>query len=190
MSALLALIAAAFGVTGTLLAPVLAQRSQAKALAEDFERQQQAAEIQWQRERVRTEFEKRRTSYAATIAAMRRYRVQLMLYLWAVHRGDVDDALRVELEAARHGHHAAFAEVQMIASDSVLDHLDQMARALADGYGRTKDLEEGRARPGGAFEDIEEHLHGIIEERWQVMRNAMRADLGVSTASASRDETG
>lgn len=178
-SALLALIAAVFGVTGTLLAPVLSQRSQAKALEADFERQQQAAQAQWQREQVQSEFEKRRVCYAATNAALSRYRVQLMIYLWCVRRGEVDDAAKQELEAARHAHHAAFSEAQMVASDTVLDHLDELAKALGGAYGRTKDLEEGHPGPGGSFEEIGEHLVWFWE-RCGMLRHAMRADLGVS----------
>ncbi|WP_105970436.1 hypothetical protein [Streptomyces geranii] len=176
-SALIALIAAVFGVTGTLLAPVLSQRSQAKALAADFDRQQRAAQGAWQRERFQMEFEKRRACYIAANAAMSRYRVQLMIYLWRVRREEVDDAAKQELEAARHAHHAAFAEAQMVASDAVLDHLDQLAIALGIAYGRTKDLEEGHPGPEGSFEEIEAYL-GWFWRRWQEMRRAMRDDLG------------
>ncbi|MEU6069204.1 hypothetical protein ABZ864_33325 [Streptomyces sp. NPDC047082] len=174
---LLALIAAVFGVTGTLLAPVLSQRSQSKALAADFERQQQAARAQWQREQERAELEHRRTCYVAANAAFRRYRVQLMNHLWNVHRGAVDDRVSQDLEDARQAHHLAFAEAQMIASVSVLDHLDEVAIALSEGYRKTKDLEEGHPGPDGSFEEIEAYLRWLWE-RWKDMRNAMRADLG------------
>ncbi|WP_141206240.1 hypothetical protein [Streptomyces griseorubiginosus] len=176
---LLALIAGAFGVAGTLLAPVLSQRSQAKALAADFERQQRAAQGQWQREQFQTEFEKRRACYVATNAAFRKYRVQLMNFLWDVHRGNVDDAATQALEEARHAHHAAFAEAQMIASDTVLDHLDQLATALGNAYRRTKDLEEGHPGPDGSFEEVEAHLRHFWVD-WKEMRSAMRDDLGAS----------
>ncbi|MFJ4785557.1 hypothetical protein [Streptomyces sp. NPDC088794] len=176
-SALLALMAAVFGVTGTLLAPVLSQHSQAKALAADFERQQRAAQRHWQREQFQAEFEKRRAGYIAANAAMSRYRVQLMIYLWRVRREEVDDAAKQELEAARHAHHAAFSEAQMIASDTVLEHLDQQAIALGTAYGRTKDLEEGHPGPEGSFEEIEAYL-GQFWQRSRDMRRAMRDDLG------------
>ncbi|MGY6025185.1 hypothetical protein [Streptomyces spinosirectus] len=188
-SAVLALIAAVFGVTGTLLAPVLSQRSQAKALAADFERQQRAAQGQWQREQYQTEFEKRRACYVATNAAFRRYRVQLMNYLWDVHRGEVDDTAKQELEEARHAHHAANAESQMIASDSVLGHLDRLSSALGDVYRRTKDLEEGHPGARGSFEEIEADLREFWR-RWEEMRSAMRVDLGASGSQRGSAQNG
>ncbi|MFI1365627.1 hypothetical protein [Streptomyces griseochromogenes] len=54
-SAMMTPFAAMFGVVGTLSAPVLSQRSQAKALAADFDRQQRAARAQWQGERERAD---------------------------------------------------------------------------------------------------------------------------------------
>ncbi|MCL6667699.1 hypothetical protein [Streptomyces panaciradicis] len=182
-------MAAVFGVTGTLLAPVLSQRSQAKALAADFERQHRAAQSQWQREHFQREFEKRRACYIATNSAMRRYRVQLMIYLWRVRRDEVDDTARQELEEARHACHAAFAEAQMMASDPVLDQLDRLSTALGTAYGMTKDLEEGHPRPDGSFEEIGDYL-GQFWRSWREMRSAMRDDLGTSGSSGGSPPTG
>ncbi|MEU4038571.1 hypothetical protein [Streptomyces collinus] len=177
-SAVLALVAAVFGVTGTLLAPVLSQRSQSRALEAEFERQQQATQAEWERERQNAGMEQRRSCYIATNAAFRRYRVQLMNYLWHVHRGQADEAASGELEAARCAHHDAFAEAQMVASDAVLVHLDELARALGASYRMTKSLEEGHPEPDGSFEEIEASLR-CFWERWMEARNAMRVDLGV-----------
>ncbi|MFI0510621.1 hypothetical protein ACH3Y9_11620 [Streptomyces sp. WSLK1-5] len=178
------LATAAIAVTGTLLAPVLAQRSGAKAQKAEFERQQQAAHAQWEREQQREELSTRRTCYIETNAANRRYRIQLMNYLWHVRNGDVTDPLRAELEAARENHHSAFAEVQMVASPAVLDQLDEVAKALSEGYRRTKCLEEGNPDEGDTFDVIQAYLEWIWE-RWKEMRSVMRADLGVPNASAA-----
>ncbi|MFE6367506.1 hypothetical protein ACFVOS_07235 [Streptomyces sp. NPDC057833] len=180
-SAVLALVAAGFGVMGTLLAPVLSQRSQAKALEADFARQERATRAQWQREQEKADLQQRRACYVAANAAFPRYRVELMNYLWNVHRAQADEAASRELEAARHAHHAAFAEAQMVASAAVLDHLDEVALAVGEGYRRTKALEEGHPDPDDSFEKIEEYLRWLWE-RWKEMRSEMRADLGIDDA--------
>ncbi|MFB8271021.1 hypothetical protein ACFC96_31035 [Streptomyces sp. NPDC055955] len=182
-SAAIALVAAVVGVAGTLLAPVLAHRSGARAQKAEFERQQQAAHAQWAREQQQSELAVRRTCYIETNAAYRRYRTQQMNYLWHVHRGEVTEAGKDELEAARMAHHAAFAEAQMVASPAVLAQLDDVAKALSEGYRRTKCLEEGNPDPGDTFEVIEAYLHWIWE-RWEEMRAVMRADLGLTNSPA------
>ncbi|MCX4670332.1 hypothetical protein OG453_27185 [Streptomyces sp. NBC_01381] len=180
-SAVIALVVAVCGVMGTLLAPVLSQGSQARALEADFERHQQADRTQWRREQEREGLEQRRTCYVDTNAAFRRYRVQLMNFLYFVHRGQVTEEASQELEAARQAHHTAFAEAQMIASASVLSYLDELAIALGQSYRRTKNLEEGHPESDGSFEEIEVYLNWLWE-RWDAMRGAMRADLGISDA--------
>ncbi|WP_405873063.1 hypothetical protein [Streptomyces sp. NBC_00005] len=177
-STAIALVAAVVGVTGTLLAPILAQRSGARAQQAEFKRQQQAAHAQWQREQQHAELVVRRACYIETNAAYRRYRTELMNYLWHVHRNEVTEAGRERLEAARHAHHAAFAEAQMVAAPDVLAQLDAVAKALSEGYRRTKCMEEGHPDEGDTFEVIETYLQWIWE-RWEEMRAVMRADLGV-----------
>ncbi|WP_327691645.1 hypothetical protein OG870_27760 [Streptomyces sp. NBC_00461] len=92
-------------------------------------------------------------------------------------------SVRESLEAARHAHHAAFAEAQMVASPAVLAQLDAVAKALAEGYRRTKCLEEGIPDEGDTFEVIEAYLQWIWE-RWEEMRAVMRADLGQANSPA------
>ncbi|MFJ8824455.1 hypothetical protein ACIREE_22030 [Streptomyces sp. NPDC102467] len=188
-SAVIALVVGVCGVMGTLLAPVLSQRSQARALEADFERHQQADGAQWRREQERVGLEQRRTCYVDTNAAFRRYRVQLMNFLYFVHRGEVDEVASQELEAARQAHHAAFAEAQMVASASVLGHLDELALALGQSYRRTKNLQEGHPEPNGSFEEIEAYLSWLWE-RWDAMRGAMRADLGISDVPRTPPSSG
>ncbi|MEU5953897.1 hypothetical protein [Streptomyces sp. NPDC047525] len=85
-----------------------------------------------------------------------------MNYLWDVRLGNVPDASRDELEAARHAHHAAFAEAQLTASTPVLAELDGMA--------------------DGSFEDIEKDLQRLWD-RWKDMRTHMRTCLGAEEAA-------
>ncbi|GAA4077367.1 hypothetical protein GCM10022233_65420 [Streptomyces shaanxiensis] len=178
---LTALIAALVGVTGTLLAPIFSQRIVFRFQERQFERQQRAVQAQWTRDREETRLSERRACYIATNTAYRRYRIQLMNYLWDVHQGTVTPTCRDELEAARHAHHAAFAEAQLVASSVVLAELDAIAKELAQAYRRVKRLEEGN--PVRSFEEIEQDLQDLWE-RWKQMRGLMRTCLGVEGPSS------
>ncbi|MFJ7268029.1 hypothetical protein ACIQV3_15485 [Streptomyces sp. NPDC099050] len=186
-SGLIALGAAVVGVAGTLLATVLSQRMVARVQAAQFEREQRVAQLGWAREQQLAELDRRRECYAATNAAYRRYRIALMSFLWAVHNAPADPAdpaerpapARAALEEARGGHHAAFAEAQMIASAAVLAELDSMTRGMAGAYARTMRLSEGTPGPGCSFEEIHAELLRLTECS-EVMRGAMRADLGMA----------
>ncbi|MFJ6754226.1 MULTISPECIES: hypothetical protein [unclassified Streptomyces] len=180
-SALIGLAVALVGVTGTLIASVLSQRLAARVQAEQFARQERLAGAQWQRERQIVELEQRRQCYVTANSGYRRYRVELMNYLWLVHKGEVTPQGRADLEDARHAMHAAFAEAQMMASDPVLAELDAMTITLSRAYSRTMRLEEGNPRPGQSFEEIHASLAGVGDQ-WQAMRGAMRADLGAGPA--------
>ncbi|MFE9632883.1 hypothetical protein [Streptomyces sp. NPDC006463] len=173
-----ALTVAQVGVTGTLLAPVLSQRVLARIQAQQFERQERLADAQWRRERLVTERDTRRACYVTANSGYRRYRLELMNFLWLIHKGEVTPQGRTDLEEARGAMHVSFSEAQMIASDAVLVELDAMAQALASSYSRILQLEEGDPHPEGTFEEL---LAGLpaLGERWKEMRAAMRADLGV-----------
>ncbi|MFJ4185048.1 hypothetical protein [Kitasatospora sp. NPDC089509] len=181
--AVVTLVVAVFGVLGTLLAPWLSQRVQARAARDDFERQQAAARTQWERERERADLALRRGCYVATNAAYRRYRVEILNFLWFSHQGLVTERERDALEQARQAHHAAFAEAQMVASSAVLEQLDEVTQMLSEAYRRTMCLHEGNPEPGGSFDEIRDHLKWLWE-RWEEMRGVMRVDLGVDGSAA------
>ncbi|WP_329195324.1 MULTISPECIES: hypothetical protein [unclassified Streptomyces] len=178
-NALLALAGTTIAVAGTLLAPVLSQRLVARTESHRFERQERAADAQWAREQRAAELDKRRACYVTSNSGYRRYRIELMKYLWLVHRAEVTVEARTVLEEARHAMHAAFAEAQMAASDAVLAELDSMSRTLAAIYDGVLRLEEADSAPEGAFEEMRTALLQA-NEQWMVMRGAMRADLGVA----------
>lgn len=188
-STLLALAGTTIAVAGTLLAPVLSQRLLTRAQSEHSERQERAADAQWVREQQVIELGKRRDCYVTANAAYRRYRVELMNYLWLVHKAEVTPTGRTALEDARHAMHASFAEAQMVASDAVLDELDSMAQTLARIYNRVMRLEEGNAAADGSFEEIQGRLMRA-NDRWVGMRSAMRADLGVDVRPAGPSSIG
>ncbi|MFI5826359.1 hypothetical protein ACIA6C_03700 [Streptomyces sp. NPDC051578] len=182
-NALLALAGTTIAVAGTLIAPVLSQRLVARAESQRFERQERAADAQWARQQQAAELDKRRQCYVTSNSGYRRYRIELMKYLWLVHRAEVTAEARAALEEARHAMHAGFAEAQMTASDAVLAELDSMSRTLAQIYDGVLRLEEGDAAPDGSFEELRAALLRA-NEQWTVMRGAMRADLGVAPPPA------
>ncbi|AZM89218.1 MULTISPECIES: hypothetical protein [Streptomyces] len=191
---LLPLSIALIGMTGTLFAPLLTQRLVGRVQSEQFERQERMAEGQWQREQRAAELDVRRACYVAAMAGYRRYRIELMNFLWLAHKagaaGDGDgagngngdrDAVRAagraDLEAARQAMHLAFAEAQLVGSEAVVAELDATAERLSQAFYRVLRLDEGDPVPDGGFEAVKADLLGL-GERWKEMRAVMRADLG------------
>ncbi|MFJ6049083.1 hypothetical protein [Streptomyces sp. NPDC092307] len=150
----------------------------ARIQAEQFDRQQRAADAQWVREQRVAEVEKRRACYVTANSGYRRYRIELMKYLWLVHKAEVTAQARADLEETRLSMHTAFAEAQMVASDAVLRELDAMTVTLAGAYRRILQLADGNPYPGWSFEEIQTELLQV-GQRWKNMRGIMRADLGV-----------
>ncbi|MEU4931901.1 hypothetical protein AB0G54_36265 [Streptomyces yokosukanensis] len=177
-SALIGLAAAVVGVTGTLVASVLSQRLLARDQSAQFQRQQQAVEAQWHREQQAAELNRRREGYMQVNASFRRYRTQLMNFLWTVHKEAVTPDERELVEEARRDHHSVLAEAQMVASAAVLVELDGMTDALSRVYRRIMCLEEGNPDPDGSFNEIRTDFVQLWE-RWEGMRSVMRADLGL-----------
>lgn len=181
-SGLIALGAAVVGVAGTLMATVVSQRMLARVQAAQFDREQRDAHARWLRDQDLAELARRRECYTAANAAYRRYRIALMNFLWAIHKGEATPADRAVVDEARGGHHVAFAEAQMIASADVLAELDLMTKIIAGAHARTMRLADRMPEPNGSFEEIHAELL-TITQRWVGMRGAMRADLGLPSSA-------
>lgn len=108
----------------------------------------------------------------------RRYRIEIMDYLYKIKRATVDDAARDELESARRPYIASIAEAHLTATLTVLDTIESVTAGLSRSYRATKHLEDGEPEPEGSFEEIEAFLIQLWGE-WRNMREAMRKDLGV-----------
>ncbi|MER6389159.1 hypothetical protein ABT236_11850 [Streptomyces sp. NPDC001523] len=183
-----ALAGTIIAVAGTLVAPIVSQRLLARSESDRHERQERAADAQWVREQRVVALDKRRDCYVNANSGYRRHRIELMKYLWLVHkRGDTAEE-RTALEDARHAMHASFAEAQMVASDSVLAELDALAQTLAHLYDRIMRLEEGAAAPDDSFEEIRTDLLRA-NAQWVIMRGEMRADLGADSPPAAISTT-
>ncbi|MEU6866861.1 hypothetical protein ABZ924_26990 [Streptomyces sp. NPDC046876] len=184
-NALVGLATALVGVTGTLVVAVLSHRSLARVQTDQFERQRRLTEVQWLREQEKAELDRRRDCYMNVNAVFRRYRTQLMNFLWLIQKAEVTPEAREALEEARREHHSAFAEAQMIASGSVLAELDGMSGALSDMYRRIMCLDEGDPDPDGSFDEIRTVDFHHLYRRWDRMRAVMRTDLGVGAGGTS-----
>ncbi|MFD7340905.1 hypothetical protein ACFV98_33685 [Streptomyces violascens] len=180
-SAIIGLAAAVVGVTGTLVAPLLSQRLVARVQSQEHERQQRAIEAQWRREQQVAELTRRRDGYMQVNASFRRYRTQLMNFLWNVHKQAVTPDGREQVEDARRDHHSIIAGAQLVASAAVLVELDGMTNALSEVYRRIMCLEEGNPDPDGSFNEIRTDFVRLWE-RWEGMRDVMRSDLGLGNA--------
>ena len=105
-----AVIIAIVGVIGTLLAPIVSQRLSARARREEFDLQR----LQQQEEYYRGQQEKvlanKRSCYITMISATRRYRLELMNYLYAVNENTVDSEAKSRLEEARLAVNTSLAE--------------------------------------------------------------------------------
>ncbi|MFC9493380.1 hypothetical protein [Streptomyces sp. NPDC056982] len=188
-SAIIGLAAAVVGVTGTLIASVLSQRSLGRVQSEQFEREQRVAEAQWRREQQVAELNRRRDSYMQVNASFRRYRTHLVNFLWTAHKGSVTPEARELVEEARRDHHSVFAEAQLIASAAVLAELDGMTTALSEVYRRTMCLEEGNPDLDGSFDDIRADFVRLWGQ-WETMRGVMRTDLGVGHSAGMQPAVG
>jgi hypothetical protein len=173
-----AILIAAVGVLGTLASPIVSQRLSARARRDEFEMQKSERLEARQREQQQLALANKRSCYIALMANARRYRVEMMNYLYTVKTGTVDNDTRNELEAARRAYIMTSAEAQMTASLRVLAMIEAFNSGLYKGYRATKRLEDGEPEPDGSFEETESFLTRLWDQ-WNDMREAMRQDLNI-----------
>jgi hypothetical protein len=169
---------AVVGVLGTLSSPVITQRLSQRAKQEEAElRGAQLAEDS-AREWQRALYEQKRSCYISMTATSRRYRIELMNYLYAAVKGQVDTSARDSLRTAREAYIASIAETHVTATLSVLEALEPVTTNLSWAFRVVKLVEEGNPGDGWQFEDVEAFLVKLWDQ-WVVLRQVMRADLGV-----------
>jgi hypothetical protein len=112
------------------------------------------------------------------IATSRRYRIELMNYLYAIRNDRLDATVRESFRAAREAYIASVAETHLTAPDAVLTPLETVTRGLSRAFQLIMRLQDGEPDPDWPVERLEAYLVGLWDE-WAVLRRAMRADLGV-----------
>jgi hypothetical protein len=172
-----ALIIAIVGVAGTLLAPIVSQRLSAHAKREEFELQRLQRQEEYDRERGERTLIHKRDSYISITSSSRRYRVELMNYLFAIKRGLVSNELNVRLEDARVAFSVSFAETQLIGALPVLVAVTPIRDGLSDAYRAIRKLETETSRKDKDFDEIEVFLLDLWG-KWPPLHTAMRTDLG------------
>ena len=91
------------GVTGTLLSPLLGQRTAARAKEQEFELQRRQRQDKREEERRKSQFEERRSIYAKLNTSARRYQQALEAYAHAIEEGAVTDEARAEFRQREAG---------------------------------------------------------------------------------------
>jgi hypothetical protein len=178
-SATTALTIAIVGVFGTLSAPIVSQRLSARARREEFDQQRLHRTDEYAREQNDKVFTAKRNCYLGLFIATRRYRAELMSYLYAVNRKAVNEAAQSRLEEARFAFLASVSETQLTGNRTVLDALRPIRAGNTKGYAAIKGLEEGHPEPDGSFEEIRAFLYELWDKGWPQVVEAVRADLGV-----------
>jgi hypothetical protein len=172
-----AILIAAVGVIGTLLSGLVSQQMSARTRRRDFEMQKSQRQEDRLHDQRQLTLAAKRSSYVAVMENARRFRHELVSYLYERTRGTTDSASDAELRAARRAFVAAFAEAQLTASPPVLAMIEPFNLGLSQAYRDIKQLEDADTAPKGAVAELEDFL-GSVWSHWDDMRAAMRRDLG------------
>jgi hypothetical protein len=176
---LTALIIAAVGVIGTLVAPIVSQRLSALARREEFELQRLQRNEEHAREREKDILDNKRKCYISFTSAARVYRVELMNFLFVVKHERADANADVKLMEARSAFSVSFAEVQLTGAAPVLEAVMQIRDGLSHGYQAIRRLERDTLKPDESFDEIENSLLNLWTAEFPALYKAMRADLGI-----------
>jgi hypothetical protein len=175
-AAVTALVVAIVGVIGTLIAPIISQRLSALARREEFDQQRIQRQDEYEREQQEKALAMKRACYITVISGARRYRIELMRYLYAVKDGTLDNGAQTRLEEARLAFNTSLAETELTASPPVLEALDPIRRGLSESYSTIMNL--GIPQLDDMFEEIRNFLLKLWDA-WPPAHAAMRVDLGV-----------
>ncbi|MEV7440452.1 hypothetical protein AB0O22_04745 [Streptomyces sp. NPDC091204] len=166
-----AMVIAVAGVAGTLGGALLTQRGAERAKRREIELVRAHDELRENRAL-------RRTCYASLNRDARQFTTALNQHLHTLRERTVDTADRAALDAAKDAFRDRYSEAQMVAPDPVLAPATLVHHALTAVYGQVKRLERGAPAPGESMETAAEAQQEIWDPL-RVMREAMRADLGV-----------
>lgn len=164
-----ALILAVIGVLGTLSASIVTQVLSAR-------NQSRAFDLQVRREQEEGVLTTKRACYIAMFANSRRYRIELMNYLYAVQAKAVSDAVRADLEEARRAYSTSVAETELTAEAEVLAAIKRVDGVLSPSFAQIKVLEREDLQSSSSFEEILTNL-GTFWDLWPSMQHAMRREL-------------
>lgn len=179
---IVALAVAAFGVLGTMAAPIVSAltagriKNRELQLQEDIEHRRRAVDAQ------RTGLVELRDCYIRLNTSARVYQNLMLSHTFEIERANTDTlpTSNTNLVDARMTYRRCYAESQMVVSDAVLEASRIVNGLLADVYGMLRRVEEGQP---GLSEDLSV-IRRLIEDigtPLYEMRKKMRDDLGVSS---------
>jgi hypothetical protein len=175
-----ALVIAIVGVCGTLFAPIVSQTLSRRARREEFELQRKQRAEEYGRDHQKESLADKRKCYLSAMLTGRRYRQELMNYLYVVNRDRTSGLSSEQLEDARHAYNASFAELQLTGTRPVIEAMEPIRLRLARIYEGIKNIEEGRPEPRQSFDELKKSLLMIWDDEWPAVIVAMRADLGIN----------
>jgi hypothetical protein len=188
------LIAAGIAVLGTLLSPVLVQRSTAKAKGQEYELARRQRQEERTAEAERDKYLDRRAAYTELNAEMRAFVRSLSRYLHLISGNQASEAARNTLNEAREKYLQCYSDAQMRVSDGVLTAAAEANSGLGLLYGMALRI-DGLTPPALSPEDHSasemddsigkafDLLQEVRSLTWK-MRDKMRAELGVSSSLA------
>jgi hypothetical protein len=174
----IALIVAIVGVIGTLTASIISQVLSARSRRQELEVQRLQRDDEYEREQQQNVLANKRNCYITLISAARRYRLELMSYLYATNRRSINKDAADSLDEARLAFNVSISETQLTGTKSVLEALEPIRRGLAESYGAIRDLEQEAPESDESFDEIRTSLSKLWDE-WPRLHAAMRKDLGV-----------
>jgi hypothetical protein len=170
---------AALGLTGTVCSPIVTQRLALTARRAEYDRDRQVRDEERQAEEGRHDQELRREAYVRLNATARAYRLELMSFLFAIHRQKIVNEDQAVLREVRQEYALSVAEVQLIGSQAVLTALDPVHDGLSHAYGCIRQLEHGTPVEGGSFDELVQFLRALWDQ-WPALHHAMRDELGIT----------
>ncbi|MEU9090053.1 hypothetical protein [Streptomyces sp. NPDC048428] len=179
----IALLVAAVGVAGTLLAPITTTWVGSRARLQEFELQQRAEQAKRHFEEAQQNLERRRETYVVLNSAVRRYRILMMEDVHVLRSGGPLDEGGA-IEAARLEFQDVYAQAQMLIPDSVLGPCHEVRVALADARKGIAALHEESELDQEKWQGV----HAEVMQVWDligVMQEAMRQDLGITASGMS-----
>ncbi|MEV4536223.1 hypothetical protein AB0J82_20745 [Asanoa sp. NPDC049518] len=174
---LTALLVAAVGVIGTLVSPILAQRTAARTSGLAAARDREIRREEREEARRRITFEERRAEYTALNALARTCRNEINAV--ARHHKETMRTSEQDLTKARDAwlaYQDRYDTAQMVLPDDILALASGLNVLLARGYQQLRALSStGEPKP----ESVVEYCDGTVLDHVTEMRRAMREDLGV-----------
>lgn len=177
------LVIAALGVAGTPASGLLTQRAAARARMAELAHDLRARQAEEERAREQALLDRRRACYMALNMADRQFHSTLLIHADAVRNGVDLERARGSAEAARDAMREEWAEAQLVLPDALLPLAAEVNGVLWKVYELLHRVERGTPAPGESADAATDLLLAAKRDLF-ALREAMRADLGVSDAAA------